>query len=75
MVFTPSSIISSPPVIERDADGRPIRKGYVPAIEKIQRELQDLKTRESELKRRRRMNYNMQASQPDLLTTCDEEDR
>uniref|UniRef100_A0AAG5DKI9 A-kinase anchor protein 2 C-terminal domain-containing protein n=2 Tax=Anopheles atroparvus TaxID=41427 RepID=A0AAG5DKI9_ANOAO len=57
--------ISTPPVIERDQNGKPIRRGYVPVEEKIQRELRDLKTRECELKRIRKFNRN--ASQSDLL--------
>ncbi|XP_061512087.1 uncharacterized protein LOC4577649 [Anopheles gambiae] len=57
--------ISTPPTIERDSNGKPIRRGYVPVEEKIQRELRDLKTRECELKRIRKLNRN--ASQSDLL--------
>lgn len=56
----------SPPIIERDENGRPIRRGYVPVEEKIQRELRDLKTRESELKKHNRM-CKLRQSQPDLL--------
>lgn len=36
--------------IERDELGRPLRKGYVPVKDKIQQELQDLESREAELK-------------------------
>uniref|UniRef100_A0A182RXS9 A-kinase anchor protein 2 C-terminal domain-containing protein n=1 Tax=Anopheles funestus TaxID=62324 RepID=A0A182RXS9_ANOFN len=57
--------ISTPPAIERDSNGKPIRRGYVPVEEKIQRELRDLKSRECELKRIRKINRN--ASQSDLL--------
>lgn len=39
------------PAIERDTQGRPVRKGFIPVEEKIQSELRDLKNRESELKR------------------------
>ncbi|XP_052860476.1 uncharacterized protein LOC128267630 [Anopheles cruzii] len=59
------SAISTPPSIERDSNGKPIRRGYVPVEEKIQRELRDLKNRECELKRIRKSNRN--ASQSDLL--------
>lgn len=45
--------------IERDTKGRPIRKGYVPVEEKIQSELRDLKTRETELKRLHKFNVNI----------------
>lgn len=47
--------ISSPPIIERDSNGRPIRPGYIPVEEKIQKELKDLKSREVELKRIRKV--------------------
>jgi len=53
--FTPSNEMT-PPIIERDEMGRPLRRGFVPVEEKIQKELRDLKTRESELKRLRRQN-------------------
>lgn len=56
----------SPPIIERDDDGRPLRRGYVPVEEKIQKELRDLKNRECELKRLRRIN-KLRQSQPNLL--------
>lgn len=50
--------------IERDSEGRPLRRGYVPVEQKIQRELQDLKSRETELKRLRKLNRQyMQAQQ------------
>lgn len=63
-IFMPPEI--SPPIIERDAEGRPLRRGYVPVEEKIQKELRDLKNRECELKRLRRIN-KLRQSQPNLL--------
>uniref|UniRef100_T1PFI5 Uncharacterized protein n=1 Tax=Musca domestica TaxID=7370 RepID=T1PFI5_MUSDO len=63
------SVILSPPQIERDSEGRPIRPGYVPVEVKIQRELQDLKTRESELKKIRKIRQ----STPDLLDSIENE--
>ncbi|KAH8295911.1 hypothetical protein KR018_000295, partial [Drosophila ironensis] len=51
-----SPVTLSPAAIERDSEGRPLRRGYVPVEQKIQRELQDLKSRESELKRLRKIN-------------------
>ncbi|ALC49202.1 CG2556 [Drosophila busckii] len=54
--------------IERDSEGRPLRRGYVPVEQKIQRELQDLKSRESELKRLRKLNRQHQQQ----LTTEEE---
>jgi hypothetical protein len=68
-IHIPPTAISAP-IIERDAKGRPIRPGYVPVGEKIQKELRDLKTRESELKRLRK--EKLRASQPDLLDNDEE---
>ncbi|KAH8366952.1 hypothetical protein KR200_006204 [Drosophila serrata] len=39
-----TTVALSPAAIERDLEGRPLRRGYVPADQKIQQELQDLKT-------------------------------
>lgn len=64
-IMLPPTAISTPPVIERDSNGRPIRRGYIPVEEKIQKELRDLKNRESELKRLRKQ--KRVASQSDLL--------
>ncbi|XP_055592764.1 uncharacterized protein LOC129744315 [Uranotaenia lowii] len=63
-LMIPPTAISAPPTIERDSNGKPIRRGYVPVEEKIQKELRDLKSRESELKRLRKHRV---ASQSDLL--------
>lgn len=63
------SVTLSPPHIERDSEGRPIRPGYVPVELKIQRELQDLKSRESELKKIRKIRQ----STPDLLDSIENE--
>uniref|UniRef100_A0A1B0DRD5 A-kinase anchor protein 2 C-terminal domain-containing protein n=1 Tax=Phlebotomus papatasi TaxID=29031 RepID=A0A1B0DRD5_PHLPP len=57
---------TSPPVIERDQNGRPIRRGYVPVEEKIQKELREMKNREVELKQLRKLSH-LRASNPDLL--------
>lgn len=64
LMISPTAI-STPPVIERDSNGKPIRRGYIPVEEKIQKELRDLKSRESELKRLRKQSQVM--SQSDLL--------
>lgn len=64
-ILLPPTAISTPPTIERDSKGKPIRRGYVPVEEKIQKELRDLKNRETELKRLRKQ--NRMASQSDLL--------
>ncbi|XP_041981284.1 uncharacterized protein LOC121734745 [Aricia agestis] len=56
LVFPPviSPIVIAPAEITRTPDGKPVRKGYVPVEEKIQRELQEMKNREHELRRMRR---------------------
>ncbi|XP_012161531.1 uncharacterized protein LOC101450872 isoform X2 [Ceratitis capitata] len=46
------NVTMTPPHIERDAEGRVIRRGYVPAEVKIQKEIKDLQAREHELKKR-----------------------
>nr|XP_013101265.1 unnamed protein product [Stomoxys calcitrans] len=63
------AVTLSPPVVERDSEGRPIRPGYVPVEVKIQRELKDLKSRESELKKIRKIRQ----STPDLLDSIENE--
>ncbi|XP_058460735.1 uncharacterized protein LOC131436183 isoform X4 [Malaya genurostris] len=67
-MLLPPTAISAPPVIERDSNGKPIRRGYIPVEEKIQKELRDLKNRESELKRLRKQ--NRVASQSNLVELC-----
>ncbi|XP_055691877.1 uncharacterized protein LOC129794963 [Lutzomyia longipalpis] len=64
---------TSPPVIERDQNGRPIRRGYVPVEEKIQKELREMKNREVELKQIRKQSH-LRASNPDLLDEGDDFD-
>ncbi|XP_043866889.1 uncharacterized protein LOC116804575 isoform X2 [Drosophila mojavensis] len=71
--------ISSNSNIERDSEGRPLRRGYVPVEQKIQRELQDLKSRETELKRLRKLNRQhmlekLQLSTDDEADADDDED-
>lgn len=69
-VFMMQREVTSPPVIERDAHGKPIRRGFIPVEEKIQKELRDIRSRETELKRMRR--NQMRQSQPDLLDCVDQ---
>lgn len=71
-VFMMNNAVTSPPVIERDAKGKPIRRGFIPVEEKIQKELRDMRSRETELKRIRRESL-LRQSQPDLLD-CFEQD-
>ncbi|KPJ15704.1 hypothetical protein RR48_05668 [Papilio machaon] len=47
-------ITIAPAAITRTPEGKPVRKGYVPVEEKIQKELQEMKDREHELKKMRR---------------------
>lgn len=58
-----------PAVAERDNDGKPIRRGFVPVEVKIRKELNDLKSRENELKRFRKLTN----STPDLLDALENE--
>lgn len=64
----------SPPIIERDENGRPLRKGYIPVGEKIQKELREMKTRESELKQLRRKHNTLRQSIPNLAADNDDGD-
>lgn len=66
-ILIPPTATLTPPII--DADGRPIRPGYIPVEVKIQRELQDLKNRESELKQIRKI----RKSTSNLLESIDNE--
>ncbi|EDV47292.1 uncharacterized protein LOC6551182 [Drosophila erecta] len=70
-----SSVALSSAAIERDSEGRPLRRGYVPVEQKIKRELQDLKSRESELKRLRKINRQntLKASLDKLQLSTDDE--
>lgn len=47
-IFISPTAQIAPPV--RDSDGKPIRKGFVPVEEKIQKELREMRHREVELK-------------------------
>lgn len=58
-----------PAVAERDDEGKPIRRGFVPVEVKIKKELNDLKSRENELKRYRKLTN----STPDLLDAIENE--
>ncbi|XP_020805080.1 uncharacterized protein LOC110181617 [Drosophila serrata] len=70
-----STVNLSPATTERDSEGRPLRRGYVPVEQKIQQEVQDLKSRGAELKRLRKINRQntLKASLDKLqLSTVDE---
>lgn len=77
LAFTPSPIIApvmAPPVISRTPEGKPVRKGYVPVEEKIQKELQDMKDREHELKRMRKKQKPFDIDLSDNETSSESED-
>ncbi|XP_039961995.1 uncharacterized protein LOC120775740 isoform X2 [Bactrocera tryoni] len=61
------TVTMTPPQIERDAEGRVIRRGYVPAEVKIQKEIKDLQAREHELKKRNKFRQ----STSDLLESIE----
>lgn len=77
LVFPTSPIIApvvSPPVINRTPEGKPVRKGYVPVEEKIQKELQEMKDREHELKKMRKKQKPFDLELSDNETTSESED-
>lgn len=77
LAFTPSPIIApvmAPPIISRTPEGKPVRKGYVPVEEKIQKELQDMKDREHELKRMRKKQKPFDIDLSDNETSSESED-
>lgn len=77
LVFPTSPIIApvvSPPVITRTPEGKPVRKGYVPVEEKIQKELQEMKDREHELKKMRKKQKPFDLELSDNETTSESED-
>ncbi|XP_063538320.1 uncharacterized protein LOC134747644 [Cydia strobilella] len=78
LIFTPSPVVTpiSPttPIITRTSEGKPVRKGYVPVEEKIQKELQDMKDREHELKRMRKKQRPFDLELSDNETSSESED-
>lgn len=76
-VFPTSPVITpvvSPPVITRTPEGKPVRKGYVPVEEKIQKELQEMKDREHELKKMRKKQKPFDLELSENETTSESED-
>lgn len=63
----PFPLVADDSPIERDENGKPIRRGYIPAEEKIQKELSDFRCREFELRQNRRS--SSLSSQPDLVAS------
>ncbi|XP_075976637.1 mitotic spindle positioning protein meduse [Anticarsia gemmatalis] len=77
LVFPTSPVITpvvAPPVISRTPEGKPVRKGYVPVEEKIQKELQEMKDREHELKKMRKKQKPFDLELSDNETTSESED-
>lgn len=79
LVFTPSPIVAPPtvattPAINRTAEGKPVRKGYVPVEEKIQKELREMKDREHELKRMRKKQKPFDIDLSDNETSSESDD-
>lgn len=64
----------APAVINRTAEGKPVRKGYVPVEEKIQKELREMKDREHELKRMRKKQKPFDLELSDNETCSESED-
>lgn len=77
IVFTPKiESIIAPAVISRTPEGKPVRKGFVPVEEKIQKELQEMKDREHELKKMRKKQkpFDIELSDTETTSESDEED-
>lgn len=77
LVFPTTPVISpvvAPPVITRTPEGKPVRKGYVPVEEKIQKELQEMKDREHELKKMRKKQKPFDLELSDNETSSESED-
>ncbi|XP_063364709.1 uncharacterized protein LOC134653313 [Cydia amplana] len=78
LIFTPSPVVASisptTPIITRTPEGKPVRKGYVPVEEKIQKELQEMKDREHELKRMRKKQRPFDLELSDNETSSESED-
>lgn len=67
-------VAPDPAVINRTPEGKPVRKGYVPVEEKIQKELREMKDREHELKKMRKKQKPFDIELSDNETTSESED-
>lgn len=78
LVFTPTPTATPPtvatPAINRMLEGKPVRKGYVPVEEKIQKELREMKDREHELKRMRKKQKPFDIDLSDNETSSESDD-
>ncbi|CAK1583132.1 unnamed protein product [Parnassius mnemosyne] len=78
-LMSPAAIMPvavAPNVITRTPEGKPVRKGYVPVEEKIQKELQEMKDREHELKKMRKKQkpFDIDLTDNETSSESDEED-
>ncbi|XP_013191553.1 uncharacterized protein LOC106135730 [Amyelois transitella] len=71
-----SPVQMPPAAITRTPEGKPVRKGFVPVEEKIQKELREMKDREHELKRMRKKQkpFDLEFSDSETTSESDEED-
>lgn len=67
-------VVTSPTVITRTPEGKPVRKGFVPVEEKIQKELREMKDREHELKKMRKKSKPFDLELSDNETSSESED-
>ncbi|XP_023950022.2 uncharacterized protein LOC112054462 [Bicyclus anynana] len=77
LIFPPAALApAAPAVITRTSEGKPVRKGFVPVEEKIQKELREMKDREHELKKMRKKQkpFDIDLSDSEPTSESDEED-
>lgn len=78
LIFPPAAVTpaAAPNVITRTSEGKPVRKGFVPVEEKIQKELREMKDREHELKKMRKKQkpFDIELSDTETTSESDEED-
>lgn len=74
--ITLAPAVVAPAAITRTPEGKPVRKGYVPVEEKIQKELREMKDREHELKKMRKKQkpFDIDLSDNETSSESDEED-
>ncbi|XP_052750368.1 uncharacterized protein LOC113513598 [Galleria mellonella] len=74
--ITPIISPAIPPVAITRTPEKPIRKGYVPVEEKIQKELKEMKDREHELKRMRKKHkpFDLELSDNETSSESDDDD-
>lgn len=70
MIISPTAQIAG---IQRDSNGKPMRKGFIPVEEKIQKELRDMRHREFELKIQRQKSVQYDCNHNLVQDTKDDE--